>query len=274
MIISGICTDIDGTLLNENRALSHYTKSTLKELSNYTKIILASARMPTAMRYFQEELNILGNPLISYNGCHISTYDFEGKNRILFSRQIPLSICQEILNLNENSHISFYSDEKWFAPTMDKWTEREINNTRVMPIILKNQSTIHQLAKNKSGVHKVMCMGEEKDIFNLKNKLDIIYNKQISCYLSKPTYLEISPAMTCKASAMAFVFNSIYKIDLKNVIAFGDNNNDITMLQKAGLGVAVNNAKQEVKDIAKELTLSNLDDGVAVCLSKHFGLIT
>jgi hydroxymethylpyrimidine pyrophosphatase-like HAD family hydrolase len=60
-----------------------------------------------------------------------------------------------------------------------------------------------------------------------------------------------------------------YDIDLSEVMAFGDNYNDIDLLQSAGLGIAVANAREEVKVVAKELTLSSIDDGVAVAIEKH-----
>jgi hydroxymethylpyrimidine pyrophosphatase-like HAD family hydrolase len=61
-----------------------------------------------------------------------------------------------------------------------------------------------------------------------------------------------------------------FGIDLKDVIAFGDNYNDIDMLQSVGLGVAVNNARPEVKAAAKEITVDSVKDGVAIVIEKYF----
>jgi len=60
-------------------------------------------------------------------------------------------------------------------------------------------------------------------------------------------------------------------IEMKEVIAFGDNYNDIEMLKAVGCGVAVGNAKEEVKEIADEITLPGKEDGVAATLEKYFG---
>jgi hypothetical protein len=62
-------------------------------------------------------------------------------------------------------------------------------------------------------------------------------------------------------------------IDLKEVVAFGDNYNDIEMLKHAGLGIAVGNAKPEVKEVANLITESNVNDGVAIQLEKLFQLV-
>jgi hydroxymethylpyrimidine pyrophosphatase-like HAD family hydrolase len=64
--------------------------------------------------------------------------------------------------------------------------------------------------------------------------------------------------------------NSEFGISLTEVIAFGDNYNDIEMLQAAGLGIAVGNAKEEVKMVANEITMNSVDDGVAVAIEKYF----
>ena len=73
-----------------------------------------------------------------------------------------------------------------------------------------------------------------------------------------------------KLSALSFLLEKKYDISLREVIAFGDNYNDIEMLEGVGLGVAVDNAKEEVKNVADQITLSNLEDGVAHVLEHVF----
>jgi hydroxymethylpyrimidine pyrophosphatase-like HAD family hydrolase len=94
--------------------------------------------------------------------------------------------------------------------------------------------------------------------------------KELNAYRSKPTYLEISSKQISKLSALSFLLEQNFPVSLEEVIAFGDNYNDIEMIQGVGLGVAVGNAKEEVKAVANRLTLSNLEDGVAVVLEEVF----
>jgi hydroxymethylpyrimidine pyrophosphatase-like HAD family hydrolase len=61
-----------------------------------------------------------------------------------------------------------------------------------------------------------------------------------------------------------------FNTDLSGVMAFGDNYNDIEMIRNCGLGIAVGNAIQEVKDVAKEITLNSKEDGVAIAIEKYF----
>jgi hydroxymethylpyrimidine pyrophosphatase-like HAD family hydrolase len=93
------------------------------------------------------------------------------------------------------------------------------------------------------------------------------FSNTIIGYRSKATYLEISHAEISKKTAIEFLLKANYSnLDLNDVLAFGDNYNDIEMLKSVGLGIAVQNAKHKVLAIADKTTLSNIDDGVAVFL--------
>lgn len=275
MHISAICTDIDGTLLDKERNLSIETLNAFSLVSDKIKIILASSRMPAAMRYLQQELNIINSPLICYNGGYVINYKNDGEIEILDSKFISTAVCEIVVNYVKNTslHLSLYSEDNWYAPGIDKWTEREINNTRVTPTMLSNDAVINMWkSQNHSGAHKIMVMGDEIEIDMLRKYLLASYPEELNLYLSKPTYLEIASNKTSKAIALNILLTKLYDFDESEVMAFGDNFNDIEMLKAVGLGIAVDNAKQEVKDIAKEITLKNIDNGVAISILKHFKL--
>ncbi|HZI26493.1 MAG TPA: HAD hydrolase family protein, partial [Chryseolinea sp.] len=83
------------------------------------------------------------------------------------------------------------------------------------------------------------------------------------------TYLEIAPKIISKASALELLLTELYKIPMSDVLAFGDNYNDMDLLRSVGLGIAVGNARQEVKEVAKEITLDSKQDGVAHAICNH-----
>src|SRR5687768_13168893 len=106
-MIKALCTDIDGTLLDSRRELSETTIEVIRKLSLSIPIVLASSRMPKAMRHLQSELHILQHPLICYNGGYVVQFDAHGDVRVLYSSKIPLEICSAILALGaEKVHIS------------------------------------------------------------------------------------------------------------------------------------------------------------------------
>jgi Cof subfamily protein (haloacid dehalogenase superfamily) len=269
--IRALCTDIDGTLLDNRRELSPYTNAVIRKISKSIPIVLASSRMPGAMRHLQKELDILRHPLICYNGGYVLQYDAHEKPGILYSATIPVDICGAILNLaNDTSlHVSLYVNDEWYAPGMDEWTHREATITKVSPVIKPGEEVLNAWQQTNTGAHKVMCMGHAGEIKVLETALREKFANEIHVYHSKSTYLEIAPKVISKASALKFLLQNLYGIEMDDVIAFGDNYNDIELLQTVGLGIAVSNARDEVKAVANEITGDSKQDGVAHAIQKH-----
>src|SRR5687767_7205040 len=97
--IRAICTDIDGTLLNKERQLSGRTIQTIKRLGRDFPVILASSRMPSAMRHLQVELAIEHHPMIAYNGGYVLS-DGGNSPSCLFSLEIPAAVVKTIISLS------------------------------------------------------------------------------------------------------------------------------------------------------------------------------
>ena len=270
MIIKAICTDIDGTLLNKDRELSTKTIQTINRLPDGFPVILASSRMPAAMRHLQKTLQRVDNPLICYNGGFVIDYKSE-EIITLDNVSIPLDLCNKIYDFTQNTsiHVSLYGGDAWYAPQMDYWTEREIRSTKVQPKIESFSAVMELWASASSGAHKVMCMGKAEEIEALYQELQEHLSENLHLYRSKDTYIEIAPRKISKASALKALLESRYDIQMNEVMAFGDNYNDIEMLQEVGLGVAVGNAREEVKAIADEITHASIDDGVAFMIDKY-----
>lgn len=258
-----ICSDIDGTLLDKNRELSAKTKTVIGNLKEEYPVVLISSRMPKSLRQLQAELSIEKDPIIAYNGSLI-LWD----KTALFSEEIPIDLLEKMVGYVKGTsiHLSFYHKDEWIAPAYDYWAKREENNTKVSPSIAPLEETIVQWKKRNIGAHKVMCMGEEEEIEKLYQQLQIHHN-EVNAYRSKETYIEVSHVHQDKASALALLLAKKYpEIAMENVVAFGDNYNDSTLLEKVGLGVAVANAKKEVLTKADITCKANIDDGVALFL--------
>jgi Cof subfamily protein (haloacid dehalogenase superfamily) len=268
MTVKAVCTDIDGTLLDKQRQLSRKTIETFRNIGTSIPIILASSRMPAAMVHLQEELGILGNPLIAYNGGYIIRYSYNIPLRVYNSVTIPLDVCDSILGLVSETelHASLYFEDEWYAPAHDQWTIREETITKVKAIIAPPKDVLSDWNQRNAGAHKIMCMGDARQISWLKEKLHEKHGQDIHVYLSRPTYLELAPRSISKGSALKLLLEDQYRISISDTVAFGDNYNDIDMLQMAGLGVAVNNARDEVKAVADSIALNSIDDGVALAL--------
>jgi len=261
MSIKLLCTDIDGTLLNKDRALSQKTIRVIESLRDSIKVILASSRMPKAMRHLQEELGITNMPLVCYNGAYV----INGDGKVVVSEYIATEVLDNLLKMDVDSqcNISLYSEDNWYTERRDKWTQREIRNTKANPTYGTLATTVDSLKKKQKSAHKIMCMGEENLIDKIEEELQP-HSAILNLYRSKETYLEISSKTTNKATGLEKLLLSYSpSIDWSEVISFGDNFNDIDLLKASGIGVAVANAKREVIEVSDIQTESNFENGVA-----------
>ena len=266
-----MCADIDGTLLNGERELSPRTIAAIKALPEDIPVILASSRMPSAMYHLQKELDILHHPLICFNGGYIIHTHGSLQPVVLDSVRIEAEICSSIFEKtrNTNLHISIFEEDSWYTAYEDQWTERETRITKSTPTITSLDPVLRRWLVSKTGAHKIMCMGDENEIHQMEADLQNIFGNQIHIYRSKSTYLELAPKAVSKATALELVLKKCFDADLSEAMAFGDNYNDIEMIRAAGFGIAVGNARDEVKAVAKEITSNSKEDGVAIAIEKY-----
>ncbi|MFN2262355.1 MAG: Cof-type HAD-IIB family hydrolase [Psychroflexus sp.] len=270
MMYKLIALDIDGTLLDKSKRVSLQTINAIKAVSATSKIVLISSRMPNAMRHLQEALSIADMPLVAFNGGLV----LHG-NDILSHTGIDFKTFRDVLDLNKdlNLHLSLYHNDEWYAPQEDHWSRREVANTKVEPVFKSNESVYKDWRPYNKEPHKIMCMGVEHKVEEFYQRLKDNLEDKLHLYRSKPTYIEMAPHAISKLSGLIVLTNKLYPdIELKDILAYGDNYNDVEMIDKVGLGVAVENAKDEVKAVANEITKSNLEHGVAVHLQKLFDL--
>lgn len=262
-----VFSDIDGTLLDQHRELSAMTIEEIKRLRDKVPFILISARMPAAMRHLQKQLEIEDLPVICYNGGLVLV-----DNEVISSTEIPIDLAEDLITWNAacNCHLSLYHKDEWYVPQMDKWALREQRNTKVDPQVRSGPEVIKKWKAENKGAHKIMAMGDESKIDRLRDYLSNKYPENIHLYRSKSTYLEISDKRVSKYSAVELLLKERYHFQPKEAIAFGDNYNDVEMLQKIGYGIAVGNARQEAKDVANIHTAKSIEDGVAKSLLKIF----
>lgn len=264
-----ICSDIDGTLLNSERDVSAKTIQIVKKISQYMPFVLISARMPSAMYHLQQALGIEHSPMVCYNGGLVLH-----NNKVLQSTTIPDAISRAVAHLimSKNLHFGMYHKDEWYVSKLDEWAEREENNTKVSPI-LKSPTEVFLNWKNEAKqAHKLMCMGEESSVEEIFTALTENFSDDLHLYRSKPTYIEIAPKAISKLTGITIIAEQIYNINTKQIIAYGDNYNDVELLSGVGLGVAVANAVKPAKNVANALTLAGKEDGVAHHLAKLFQL--
>ena len=261
-----ICLDLDGTTLALKNDITPFCTSVLKRLNTQIDILLVSARIPSGMSYIQQKIGAQSQPLICYNGAYVVKED-----KVLYDKCLSFNIVEKLLfPCNElEIKMGIYSYNDWFVSEDSHRIQKEISNTKTEPIYQETNATLSTLKDRGIGVHKIMLMGLKENLDKLQNLLINDFQDQLVAYRSNDTIIEIAPNDVSKLDAIKRV---IGEKPLAEVMAFGDNFNDIDMLREVGLGVAVANAREAVKTVADQQILSCADDGVAIFLKKYFNL--
>jgi Cof subfamily protein (haloacid dehalogenase superfamily) len=262
-----ICLDIDGTLLNSKHKISQKTKEVIERVANEKQIpvILVSARMPKGILFLQEELNING-PIICYSGALVVDEELN----TLANFGISILDVRQVYNFVKEIgvHMSLYKDDEWYIEEIDEWAKQESEITNINPTIICFTDLFNLWEQGKLGPNKILCMSEPNKIKALDVLIKSYHSNNLNIYPSKPTYLEIMPNNVSKTSAIEILMHR-FNIEKSEIIAIGDNYNDIDMIQFAGIGIAMGNAPYGVKQYADDITFSNDEDGVGEAINKY-----
>ncbi|MCB4949866.1 fructose-phosphate phosphohydrolase SppA [Streptococcus mutans] len=264
-----ILSDIDGTILDNNHQVDAHLRDTITELKKESiPFVLASARSPHGMFPIAQELNLGANPIACYNGALIVEGNKE-HYQTLIEHGLSKADVKKIVALikKQFSHISinFYSGGDWIVEEIDQWVQIEADITKESPDI-RNFDTL--LTDDSIPIHKLLLIANTQAIQEFFTYLKRVNFEDASFYLSKDNYLEVTSQSVSKENALLEIAK-YYDISLSQTMAIGDNYNDIPMLKLAGLGVAMANAPQAVKNEADIETVSNNDNGVSKVIEDY-----
>lgn len=260
-----IVLDIDGTLTNSKKEITPKTKEALIKIQEQgIYVAIATGRPTPGTKKVAEELELerFGNYVLSFNGGRIINYKTK---QVVYEQTIPAHLagvlCEEAHHYGVG--IVTYDEECALAGTkVDKYMETE---ARI------NGITIKQIGHFKDSidfpVNKCLMTAEPEYLVTVEKALKEKYSGELNIFRSEPYFLEIMPKGIDKA-AMLKRFLPFLGVDREEVICCGDGYNDITMIEFAGLGVAMANAREEVLAAADYVTASNEEDGVAKVVQK------
>ncbi len=261
MVYKLMAVDIDGTLLNDNRDLTEKNKRTIqKAVKNGLIFTIATGRPVSGVEYIAEELNI-DLPFITYNGAMV----VKGKSReILYERKLsPEDARISIeLGMESDSSVMVWKNNNLYVTRMDERVDKYKRIGRVEPILIEDIDDIVE-----GGVSKVLWYNETEIISELSTTVGTHLSDNVNYYTSMPWFLEFNDKLASKAIAIEGLCK-YYGIDRSETIAVGDGYNDLSMIEYAGLGVAMGNAPDEIKQRADYVTQSNNEDGVACVIEK------
>lgn len=257
--------DIDGTLTTSTKDISPETKKGIMMIQERGHIVMLASGRPTPgmMRYAKElELAKYGGYLLSFNGARIINCK---TGEIVYQRTLPRFIIPEIYHFAKEHHcglITYCGDYVVSGTGMDEYIELEarING---MPV----REVDDFLDFVDFDVNKCLMTAPSEEAEKYVVLLQEKFKDTLSIYRSEPFFIEIMPKNVDKATSLDRMLETV-GLKREDAICCGDGYNDITMIAYAGIGVAMANARDEVKAVADYVTKSNDEDGLVDVIDK------
>lgn len=261
-----IAIDMDGTLLNSKNNVSQRTKEVIIEAKKKgIHIVLATGRILKSAKYYSKELELEG-PIVASNGAIM----IDENSNILFKKTFNKELAKEILQTakQEDIYCHFYDESSFYSSQrvqeiLDFYSEGS-KDLNVNFKVFENIDEI--LYKENINIYKFIFIDDDSEkLKSFREKMTKINGISISSSWSNN--IEAMGLNVSKGEAIKRLCN-ILNIKKEEVIAIGDNENDISMFEIAGLSVAMGNGSQLVKDRVDCVTDTNDNDGVAKVIEK------
>lgn len=257
--------DLDGTLTNSRKEVSQYTLRVLKEAQQRgAKVALASGRPAYGITPLAEllELERYGGFVLAYNGGEI--IDWRSKE-LLYANVLDSSVVPYMYRCAKENNFAIVTYRGKYVLTETPDDEYVLKEAILN--VMETKKVEHFLKAVDFPLPKCLIVGDADRLALLEPVMREHLKESNEVYRSEPYFLELVPKGIDKARSLA-VLSGIIGIPAEKMIACGDGFNDLSMIQYAGLGVAMSNAQPIIKQHADYITCSNDEDGVARVIEK------
>ena len=259
-MIKMVATDIDGTILNWDFEFSPEVIECIKKLTkNNIKVVLVTGRMHRAALKLAQKLE-LETPIVSYQGGLIK----EQSGKTLYEKTMDVKYAKQVIKWakENNVHINLYMDDVLYVEN-DNIAVKRYTGERYIPYEVCNFDELE--IKN---VNKILAIDFD-DVERVTGWVDYLKQKLPELYIVKstPYFCEISNPEAKKSCAVEFLSN-YYGIKKEEILAIGDQNNDIELLKSGGVAVAMGNATDELKKHADFVTDTIDNNGFVKAVEK------
>lgn len=265
-----LCTDMDGTLLDDNKNISERNKRAIAEaVKRGIKIVVCTGRLFTSADYYADLIGVKA-PVIASNGSYIREKD---RNEVIYKCALGYERSKKVLDIVKKYGIypHFNSSDRVFTEKIIYSSEVYIKNNKTLP---KDRQINIEIVEDWDNVLKkyddeiLKLIAIDKDAEKIaKAKAELKEMEDIEVVSSYFDNFEVMGKGVSKGRAVE-IMSGYYNIPREEIICIGDNENDLTMIEYAGLGVAMGNGEDDVKKAADFITDTNNNDGVAKVIEK------
>ena len=257
--------DIDGTLTNSKKEITPATRTAIMKAAEQGCVIaLATGRPVQGVADFVRELNFkdIGGYVISLNGGYVLSCK-EGK--VISQDLLPMEYYGQICDMAKEYGVTLLTYEGDDVITENPDDEYVQIEARI------NKIEIRKVDDMKShltfSIPKFLMVGDGEYMADVEQKVKPVFEGKLDVYRSEPFFLEILPKGINKANALNALLQEV-GATREELIAFGDGYNDLSMIEYAGMGVAMSNGNEIIKERADYIAPSNDEDGIVHVLEK------
>ena len=259
-----IALDMDGTLLNSHNRVSKRTYEAIKKAEEKgVSVILATGRLYESAKYYVEKLG-LKNPIISSNGALV--HDIDGN--VIYENLLGNKSLEEVLKILEDHKLYYhlYTTDTVYSKTIKLEMLKKFYSDFQGELLINTETFKDYRELLGLKFNKLLSISESKEKLSKLEK-DLKRIGKIEVTSSLANNLEIMNENVSKKTALKYLSKRL-NIRPMEIVTIGDNKNDISMIEYAGLGIAMGNATNIVKLKADYVTDTNNDDGVAKAIEK------
>lgn len=254
--------DLDGTLLTSQKTLSERNAAALQEMASMGIIVtFASGRLGSSMRQYAPQLGV-DLAMLTLNGAAVYARESDGAN-LVYDAPLPAEFADFLIEYSKDKsfNLNYYIDDNLYSvrnSTTQPWIDLYHAQTKTAYKFVDSFGEF--LTRSPS---KIIFVGDEHEMDKQEEHFRKLWGDSVYICRTWEYYLEFLNVKADKGNGITALAKA-YNIDLSEVAAFGDANNDIPMLTKAGIGIAMQNAGEEVKLSASRVSeWTNDEDGVA-----------
>lgn len=260
-MIKLVVTDIDGTIYTPEKGISPEVKSCIQDLTkNGVNVAIATGRTYGSAKHVADKLGIKC-PLIAYQGGFVCSYEGEVLNAKYLNPDIAKEIIQDCRK--RNIHLNVYVNDVLYVENDDEYIKDYIGDKGIDYFLTERFEDLDFTKLNKLLAIAYDTEFIDNFIEELKEKYPQIYVVKSYKY-----FCEIANKEATKGNAITFLSEK-FGITTDEIMAIGDQNNDIEMVTTAGCGVAMGNGTEEIKKAAKYVTDTVNNDGFVKAVNKY-----
>lgn len=260
-----IILDLDGTLTNDDKEITHRTKDALMAAQKSgVRVVLASGRPTYGIQALADELEIgsYGGFVLAFNGGRVVDWS---NQTVLFEQKLEPELVPALYKEAMDNDFEILTYQGTGIAATDKDDGYVLHEAYINKMeVVQYDDFLGQLV---FPINKCLIVGEPDRLAQLEQSLAKQMEGKMNVYRSADFFLECVPLGIDKAASLDRLFSQL-GIKAEETIACGDGYNDLSMIKYAGLGVAMANAAKEVQEAADFVTLSNEEDGVAHVVEK------